>query len=164
LKVLVANGKASGNFNYPQFGFRLDSKSDGMNFFLGGVFESVGGESGYDFDLGATSKMGSIDLGVEVLLSKASVADAESGLAFGLHGVAEVSESMGFGARVEWENGKFSGQDTMVTQLDFTAGPNFVLSENASAYLDYTLSSFSGDNATNKDSEHSLSLAVVHNF
>ncbi len=164
LKVLVANGQNTGDFEYPEFGFRLDSKSDGMNFWLGGTFEGVGGESGYNFDLGATSKMGSMDLGLEVAMIKAAVADGESGLAFSVHGSTEVSETMGFGARVEWDNGKASGADTMTTQLDVTVGPSFQLSENSSAKLDYTLTKFSGDVGSLIDTQHSVGLAVVHNF
>lgn len=169
LSVLVANGttgnngnNTSGNtdgFAYPQFGFRLDSKSDGMGFWVAGIFESEGGESGYTFDLGATSEMGGMDLGLELAMMKPAVANADSGMIVSVDVAKDVSETMGFGARFEWDNGKTrTGTDPGEAAMFFDVGPNFQLSENSTAYLDYNLAKYKNS------STHSVGLALRHNF
>lgn len=159
LHILVANGGQSGNFDYPQFGFKLDSDMDGMGFGVGGVFESVGGELGYDMGVTLTSEMGSIGLAAEVAFTKAAGAE-NSGLAFGLTGTGSISEGTGFGARVEWGNEYAQIGGNASKALAVTVGPNFTMSEAGSVYVDYTLVNESDLESTS----HGVSIAYVHSF
>ncbi|MEO5668534.1 MAG: outer membrane beta-barrel protein [Bdellovibrionota bacterium] len=169
LQLVVANGintKGAGGreFDYPTLGFKVSSKMDGLNAYVGGNFQSQGDENGYQIDIGADSTVGSIDVGAELLLLKAAVKDAESGLGFGIHGSSQIAEATKLNVGFEWENGKSSGVDTKVSTMELRVGPSFALSEALNLKADYTFAKASGDNATGAKAMQGVAVAGVYKF
>jgi len=166
LEFIVANGTdskagADQKFDYPGLGFKISSKMDGLNAYVGGHFASDNGENGYVIDIGASTAVGAIDLGAELLLMKAAVADGESGLGFGIHGGTEVAEGTKLNVGFEWENGKSTGVDTEVTTMELRAGPSWMLSEALTLKSDYTFEKSSADGAK---AHHEVAVAGVYKF
>jgi hypothetical protein len=160
LHIVVANGDTTGSVDYPGMGFRLDSKMDGLNAFVGGQFEGHTGNTAYDLNLGATSSFGDIGLGVELLMSSTGVDDTASGLAFGLHADYAVGE-MGVHARLTWNNNKL-GQPSAASPdatMNLALGVSQAMSEALTFRASYFLSDLSGD-----PKEHAVGLAGVYQF
>jgi|GEM_PF-1289331 len=172
LQVVVANGinakgsvpAANHQFDYPELGFKITSKMDGLTAYVGGDFASQGDENGYVIDIGASTAVGSIDVGAELVLIKAALADAESGLGFGIHGGTEIAEGTKFNVGFEWENGKSSGVDTKISTMELRAGPTWALSEALNLKADYTFSKESGDGAPNAKAHQEIAVAGVYKF
>lgn len=170
LQVIVANGVntkgAAGNqFDYPELGFKITSKLDGLTAYVGGDFASQGDENGYVIDIGASTEVGAIEVGAELVLIKAAVAEAESGMGFGIHGGTEIAEGTKFNLGFEWENGKASGVDTKISKMELRAGPTWALSEALNLKADYTFVKLSGDNvADGTKAQQSVLIAGVYKF
>jgi hypothetical protein len=169
LQFIVANGantKGAGGreFDYPELGFKLTSKMDGLTAHVGGNFESQGEENGYVIDIGASTSVGAMEVGAELVLVKAAVQDGESGMGFGLHGGTEIMEGTKFNVGFEWENGKSTGVDTQISSMELRAGPTWAMSEALNLKADYTFTKESGDGAPNAEAEHGISVAGVYKF
>jgi len=169
LQFIVANGvnsKGAGGkeFDYPELGFKLSSKMDGLTAHVGGDFESQGEENGYVIDIGASTSVGAMEIGAELVLVKAAVKDGESGMGFGLHGGTEIMEGTKFNVGFEWENGKSSGLDTKISTMELRAGPTWALSEALNLKADYTFKKQSGDGAPNAKAMQTVLVAGVYKF
>lgn len=171
LQFIVANGanaKGAGGkeFDYPELGFKLSSKMDGLTAYVGGDFESQGDENGYVIDIGASTSVGAMEVGAELVLIKAAAKDAESGMGFGVHGGTEVAEGTKLNVGFEWENGKSTGGKKVTgseptNNMELRAGPTWALSEAMNLKADYTYSKNSADGAKAK---HGIAVAGVYKF
>ena len=175
LQFIVANGDntkatAANKFDYPELGFKLSSKMDGLTAYVGGDFQSEGDENGYVIDIGAMTSVGAMEVGAELVLVKAAVKDGESGMGFGIHGGTEIMEGTKFNVGFEWENGKSTGADTKVTAMELRAGPTWALSEALNLKADYTFTKNSGEDADllaaskSSDAQHGIRVAGVYKF
>jgi len=149
LNLIVADGAGTTT----DIGFKLGTKMDGLNAYVGGLFVSAGGETGYTLDVGATTGLGGLDVGAELVLVKPAAANAESGLGFGVEAGSEIATATKLNAGFEWTN------ENAGDHMEFRIGPNHAASEALSLKADYTFSK-TGE----ADAGHGIALAGVYKF
>jgi hypothetical protein len=148
------NGEVMEDSASPLMAVKVESKSEGLNAYVGGEFMNVNDELNYTIDLGVTTDMGGFDLGGEFALVK--VGGADSGFGFGLHAGMEVSETLGVNARFDWVNENVFG----LSAWELALGPTFALSDALDMKLNYTMLSIDGA----EDTPSAIELAAIYKF
>ncbi len=152
----VANDSTENNLyiHDPLIGLKLTSNMGDITAFAGAEFQKDAGETGYAIDVGAHAKMGNMHFGAELAMTKAAVANADSGFGFGIHGGFEVMEGTEILARFDWGNENFA-----VDGYDLTFGPSFKMTDAMVVRAHYTMSK-RGD----ADAGHMASINSVFTF
>jgi hypothetical protein len=164
-----------------QYGIKLNTKFDAIKFNIGSVFMtgdsySTGAKEqlGYLVDWDLSSKMASVDWALYGFFSKNDIKNAKLDYGVGLDLGYAVTEMVDAGLRVEFDkDGQDNGTTNTITALatdddqtiQVTVGPQFHLTDNLTAKLDYTFKKLAYDASTAKDEQgHYVNLAAVYKF
>lgn len=163
LQFWAVNAGTTNDLDNAKFGFKLATKMDGMNARVGAEFASVSGETGYLVDVGADTTFGAIHAGAQFVLAKAAVANADSGIGFGIEAGTELAEAITFDVGFEWANEnlgyKVNGVVVPATGMLFRAGPRFAMSEALTLKADWTMTK-----VEDVDAGQAIELAGIYKF
>lgn len=133
LDLFIGNGQAdagggvllpTAGLNDASYAVKVSTKMDDVSAYVGAEVYSIADESGYNIDVGAHFKSGQLHAGAEVAMTKAAVANADSGFGFAVHAGYDVVENTQLLARFDWGNENFSATD-----YELTVGPTFKMSD-----------------------------------